>query len=56
VFRDNGLNEKSSRSHHIFQIKIHTYNKFGKPTESLLNVVDLAGSERRSNHDSLVVD
>jgi hypothetical protein len=47
------MNEKSSRSHHVFQIKIHTFNKYSKPVESLLNVVDLAGSERRSAYDSI---
>ena len=31
----------------MFQIRINTYNKLGKPCKSLLNIVDLAGSERR---------
>jgi hypothetical protein len=47
IFKNNGINPHSSRSHHVFQIKIHTYDKMGKPCESLLNIVDLAGSERR---------
>mmetsp|Transcript_9537 Transcript_9537/g.14592 ORF Transcript_9537/g.14592 Transcript_9537/m.14592 type:complete len:85 (-) Transcript_9537:489-743(-) len=37
----------SSRSHHVFQIRISTVDKLGKPQQSLLNIVDLAGSERR---------
>lgn len=49
VFSNNGMNEHSSRSHHIFQIKIHGQNKSFEPIESLLNIIDLAGSERRDN-------
>lgn len=47
VFKDNGKNDHSSRGHHVFQIKIKTTGKTGRPQESLLNIVDLAGSERR---------
>ena len=46
IFRANIKNDHSSRSHHIFQIKIFTPDKFGKIKESLLSIVDLAGSER----------
>ena len=49
IFKDNGKNDRSSRSHHIFQIKIKTHDILGKYRESLLNIVDLAGSERREN-------
>lgn len=45
IFKNNGLNERSSRSHHVFQIKIDTFDKVGKRVQSLLNIVDLAGSE-----------
>ncbi len=48
VFGSNGLNSHSSRSHHVFQIKIHSTDKLSKPRVSLLNIVDLAGSERRT--------
>ena len=46
VFKNNGINPHSSRSHHIFQIRINSFDKLGKPQKSLLNIVDLAGSER----------
>ena len=46
IFKDNGTNKHSSRSHHIFQIKIKQKDVLGKNLESLLNIVDLAGSER----------
>ncbi|CDW75746.1 carboxy-terminal kinesin 2 [Stylonychia lemnae] len=49
VTSSNGVNEHSSRSHHIFQIKILGQNKSFESVESLLNIIDLAGSERRSN-------
>jgi hypothetical protein len=49
VFKDNSKNDRSSRSHHIFQIKISQKDKLGKEKESLLNIVDLAGSERRES-------
>ena len=48
IFKNNGVNKTSSRSHHVFQIRIQTFNNQGKPCQSFLNVVDLAGSERRS--------
>ena len=48
VFKNNGINPHSSRSHHVFQIRINSFDKLGKPQKSLLNIVDLAGSERRS--------
>jgi kinesin family protein C1 len=47
VFASNGANEHSSRSHHVFQIRIRGQNKAFQDVESLLNIVDLAGSERR---------
>lgn len=47
VFATNGANEHSSRSHHVFQIRIRGQNKAFQDVESLLNIVDLAGSERR---------
>ena len=43
------MNEHSSRSHHVFQIKIMGENNRFEHFESLLNIIDLAGSERRSN-------
>lgn len=46
IFRANSKNDHSSRSHHIFQIKVLTSQKSGVIKESLLSVVDLAGSER----------
>ena len=49
VFKANGVHPHSSRSHHIFQIRINSLNRLGKPHKSLLNIVDLAGSERRNN-------
>lgn len=53
VFGENGVNNHSSRSHHIFQIKIHGSDKLRKPRESLLNIVDLAGSERSNSKLSI---
>lgn len=47
IFANNGHHEHSSRSHHVFQIKITGQNKAFISVESLLNIVDLAGSERR---------
>ena len=47
VFGQNGWNAHSSRSHHVFQIRITGSDNLGKPKQSLLNIVDLAGSERR---------
>jgi len=49
IFSNNGLNEHSSRSHHIFKIKIHGQNSRYESFTSILNIIDLAGSERRSN-------
>lgn len=54
TFANNGQNEHSSRSHHIFQIKMLGQNKLHESTESLLSIVDLAGSERRI--DNLVTE
>lgn len=52
VFKANAVNERSSRSHHVFQIKIDTFDiKNGRPVQSFLNIVDLAGSERQSMLD-----
>lgn len=48
IFKETGVHKKSSRSHHVFQIRIQTFNNKGRPCQSFLNVVDLAGSERRS--------
>jgi len=49
VFSSNGMNEHSSRSHHIFQIKINGQDSRYESFQSLLNIIDLAGSERRAN-------
>ena len=49
VFKNNGIHPHSSRSHHVFQIRINSTDINKKHHKSLLNVVDLAGSERRSN-------
>ena len=49
ITKDNGINPLSSRSHHVFQVKINSYDRSGKPTVSMLNIVDLAGSERRAS-------
>lgn len=38
----NDYHDHSSRSHHIFQVKLTSNHK-----QSLLNIVDLAGSERQ---------
>ena len=49
IFGKNGLNDHSSRSHHIFQVKVFGFDKLRKAQTSLLNIVDLAGSERFRN-------
>jgi Kinesin motor domain len=49
IFGQNGLNDHSSRSHHIFQVKVSGFDKLRKAQTSLLNIVDLAGSERFKN-------
>ncbi len=49
IFGKNGLNDHSSRSHHIFQVKVFGFDKLRKAQTSLLNIVDLAGSERLRN-------
>jgi kinesin family member C1 len=46
VFAANGHHEHSSRSHHIFQVRLTGHNKSLQKQQSLLNIVDLAGSER----------
>ena len=56
IFKNNGINPHSSRSHHVFQIRINSYDKLGKPHQSLLNIVDLAGSERRGQFSVLGED
>lgn len=48
IFSCNGVNEHSSRSHHIFQAKIAGQNARYEQFSSILNIIDLAGSERRS--------
>jgi kinesin family protein C1 len=48
IFGKNDHHEHSSRSHHIFQVRLNGRNKAQLPQTSLLNVVDLAGSERQS--------
>eukprot|EP01116_Phalansterium_solitarium_P023290 TRINITY_DN808_c0_g2_i3.p1 TRINITY_DN808_c0_g2~~TRINITY_DN808_c0_g2_i3.p1 ORF type:complete len:708 (-),score=304.84 TRINITY_DN808_c0_g2_i3:54-2177(-) len=41
------MNERSSRSHSVFQLRIAGVNSFtGETTNGLLNLIDLAGSER----------
>jgi kinesin family protein C1 len=54
VFSNNGVNERSSRSHHVFQIRIHGQDLRKGNFESLLNIIDLAGSERRASMQSAV--
>jgi hypothetical protein len=49
VFGTNGINNHSSRSHHIFQVRLTSRDKLGKPKVNLLNIIDLAGSERRQD-------
>ena len=50
ITKANAVHSRSSRSHHVFQIRINSQDPKGKkPKKSLLNVVDLAGSERRNN-------
>eukprot|EP01132_Coremiostelium_polycephalum_P005728 gene5728-7125_t len=40
-------NERSSRSHSVFQLKLFGYNSIsGEKTQGILNLIDLAGSER----------
>eukprot|EP01132_Coremiostelium_polycephalum_P005686 gene5686-7076_t len=42
-------NERSSRSHSVFQLKLLGNNSYsGQTTQGLLNLIDLAGSERLS--------
>ncbi|XP_077987454.1 carboxy-terminal kinesin 2-like [Glandiceps talaboti] len=46
-------NERSSRSHSVFILKLHGKNgKTGEECEGVLNLVDLAGSERLDKSDS----
>jgi hypothetical protein len=49
MYGQNGVNDHSSRSHHIFQVKVLGFDKLKKAQTSLLNIVDLAGSERFKN-------
>ena len=59
VFKANAVNAKSSRSHHVFQIRIDTFDiKSGRPIQSFLNIVDLAGSERQGqlNNNSFTAE
>lgn len=56
VFRDNGKNSHSSRSHHIFQIRITHFESSQTKVVSYLNVVDLAGSERREKQANATED
>lgn len=45
-----GCNERSSRSHTVFQLTLHARNtKTGSKRQSILSLVDLAGSERLSD-------
>ena len=53
IFRDNGKNCHSSRSHHIFQIRITRTGRTGLKNTSFLNIVDLAGSERREKSNNI---
>ena len=53
IFKFNGVNKTSSRSHHVFQIRIQTFDNKSNPCQSFLNIVDLAGSERRSQLDQV---
>lgn len=40
------MNERSSRSHSVFTLRIFGTNDSGETCEGTLNLVDLAGSER----------
>jgi kinesin family member C1 len=41
------MNERSSRSHCVFQLRISgTHLETGQQTQGVLNLIDLAGSER----------
>lgn len=40
------MNERSSRSHSVFTLRIFGTNSSGETCEGTLNLVDLAGSER----------
>jgi kinesin family protein C1 len=53
IFKSNGVNEHSSRSHHIFQVKIAGQNVRFEHFSSILSIIDLAGSERRSGMANL---
>jgi hypothetical protein len=45
IFGKNNHHEHSSRSHHIFQVRLNGMSIAQLPQTSLLNIVDLAGSE-----------
>lgn len=48
------LNERSSRSHSVFTLKLIGHNrKTGENTTGILNLIDLAGSERLSTSGSV---
>jgi hypothetical protein len=43
------MNERSSRSHSVFQLRVTGINSLtGENTSGVLNLIDLAGSERTS--------
>ena len=47
------MNQRSSRSHFVFQLKLNGTNVFtGQETFGVLNLVDLAGSERLKNSEA----
>lgn len=47
------MNQRSSRSHFVFQLKLNGSNVFtGQETFGVLNLVDLAGSERLKNSEA----
>ncbi|KAI8994557.1 P-loop containing nucleoside triphosphate hydrolase protein [Pilobolus umbonatus] len=48
------INERSSRSHSVFMLRLSGYNSnTGQRTEGILNLIDLAGSERLSSSGSV---
>lgn len=49
TFKQTVHNDRSSRSHTVFQIWIQLTTHAGLKKSSLLNIVDLAGSERRGS-------
>ena len=49
IVQDNGKNDKFSRSHYVFYVKITHTERGGTQKTRTLSIVDLAMSERREN-------